>query len=106
MNQVTAEKLNKLEEGVANAGGGVLVVTPARESPYALDHTWQEIHDAGGAVIMFNWDDENDYFVMSVTRMTVSESGYQVFFYNYELSDPVVYASNTADGYPTLYVEG
>lgn len=44
---VTAAKLNKLEQGVA-AGGGVLVVHDVNGT---LDKTWQEIADAGFAVL-------------------------------------------------------
>lgn len=48
---VTSEKLNKIEQGVARAG--VLVcnmVVDEDNGAYRLDHTWQEIADAGFAV--------------------------------------------------------
>jgi hypothetical protein len=48
---VTSAKLNKLEQGVANAGGGALVVTATNGT---LDKTYQEVHDAmasSGAVL-------------------------------------------------------
>ena len=41
---VTAEKMNKLERGVVNAGG-ILIVT-ASGSPRTLDKTWNEINSA------------------------------------------------------------
>lgn len=42
---VTSAKLNKLEQGVVDAGGGALVVT-ANDVTGAFDKTWQEINDA------------------------------------------------------------
>ena len=53
---VTSAKLNKLEQGVADAGGGgVLVVNVVLNSPTStptLDKTWQEIHDADLSVVV------------------------------------------------------
>lgn len=43
---ITAEKLNKLENGVANAGGGGVLIVHVDENG-VLDKTWKEIHDAG-----------------------------------------------------------
>lgn len=48
---VTAAKLNKLEEGVANAGGGGVLVANIDTTTMTIDKTWQEIHDAGFAII-------------------------------------------------------
>jgi hypothetical protein len=58
---ITAEKLNKLEQGVASAGGA-LVLTDTNGT---LDKTWQEIHDADFAVVK-SVDDVDTYtwFVM------------------------------------------
>ena len=59
---ITSAKLNKLENGLAEAsgggtGGGVLYVSfqdPTAENPI-LNKTWQEIYDAatGGSVVIF-----------------------------------------------------
>jgi len=56
---ITAEKLNKLENGVAEggSGGGVLVIHLNNDTE-RLDKTWNEIHDA---VPLVCWDDENAY---------------------------------------------
>lgn len=52
---VTSAKLNKLEQGVANAGGYLVVhVSMDGEegsATYTLDKTWQEIYDAVSAGI-------------------------------------------------------
>lgn len=45
---VTSAKLNKLEQGVANCGG--ILIVHADENG-RLDKTWQEIYDADLAVI-------------------------------------------------------
>lgn len=44
---VTSEKLNKIENGIAGAGG-VLVVTMSGD-PLTSDKTWQEIYDAANS---------------------------------------------------------
>ena len=43
---VTSTKLNKLENGVASAGGGGSVLIVNVDGNGTLDKTWQEIHDA------------------------------------------------------------
>lgn len=50
---ITAEKLNHIEDGIADAssGGGTLVIRETRtesegDTVYTLDKTWQEIYDA------------------------------------------------------------
>ena len=52
---VTSAKLNKLEQGVANGGGGMLVVnctrvTDDQGTTFTLDKTWKQIYDADYAV--------------------------------------------------------
>ena len=52
---VTSAKLNKMEQGIANAGGGGVLIVHDVDS--TLDKTWQEIHDAilsVGAVVEVN----------------------------------------------------
>lgn len=49
---VTSAKLNKLENGVANAGSGVLVANATGDETLTLDKTWQEIHDAMPLVVV------------------------------------------------------
>lgn len=59
---VTSAKLNKLEQGVAN-GGGVLVVHVDKN--YRLDKTWQEIYDAELAVISLMEDGHKGVFLIN-----------------------------------------
>ena len=57
---VTADKLNKLERGVASAGGGALIVTEDAETG-ALNKTWKEIHDAAPLVWV---EEDGGYFAL------------------------------------------
>ena len=44
---VTANDLNHIERGIAEAGGGALIVNATTQGTATiLDKTWQEIHDA------------------------------------------------------------
>ena len=46
---VTATKLNKMEQGIANAGSALICNCTSNASGYALDKTVQEIYDALGS---------------------------------------------------------
>lgn len=43
---ITAEKLNKIENGVENSNSVLIVHRVSGDGGYALDKTWKEIHDA------------------------------------------------------------
>lgn len=43
---ITAEKLNKMESGIASAGGGGAFIVNMDAQTLALNKTWQEICDA------------------------------------------------------------
>ena len=61
---ITAEALNHLEQGVANAGGGgtepLIVHAVGDSSPYHLDKTYAEIHSAllAGTPLYFDLSQE------------------------------------------------
>jgi len=48
--EITADKLNHIEDGIENAGGGtdtlIIRVDRVEETTTYYDHTWQEVHDA------------------------------------------------------------
>lgn len=101
---ITATKLNKIENGIADAGGGgggVLVVTDTNGT---LDATWQEIHDAGFSVV--NYD--NDTFGILYNVSDDGEGAYSVRYIAFMSSestsfdDPLVYITNSASGYPEM----
>ena len=93
---VTSAKLNKIEQGIANAGGGVGGVLiaisnyDAQTETETLDKTWQEIHDAAPLVWRFAMGE--DY--SNVSAVYVDNEEYHVVF---GISD---YVASTADGYP------
>lgn len=89
---VTSAKLNKMEQGIANAGG-VFVVGFGEGD--ALDKTWQEIADAAkiGLVLLIDVTEEQTY-VAYLKETMASDDEYQVAFgENY-------YIASSADGYP------
>lgn len=95
---VTSTKLNKLEQGVANAGGGsgVLVVNV---NDGALDKTWQEIHDAGFAV---TFGDGIDSGYMICVSIYAEEEEYGVSFWTFGVSEPMLFIASSATGYPQI----
>ena len=72
---VTAEKLNKLEDGVEDAGGGPLVVTATKSGTvFVLDKTYAEISAAMGNVCIVLPSD-GEY---AEQKLTVTECRYSV----------------------------
>lgn len=82
---ITSTKLNKLENGVAEAGGGtgggVLVVNAtSTETEVVLDKTWKEIYDAPFASISMKFDEDLEsykFYVGSVVKN--ANNTYSVF---------------------------
>lgn len=59
---VTSQKLNKLEQGVADAGGGggfLVVNMTMTDTALTLDKTWQEIWDAVPSVLFMDASEED-----------------------------------------------
>lgn len=69
---ITADELNRMEQGIAEAssgGGTPLIVNISRDENAGtdtLDHTWQEIHDAFEAGRTVYLHDEYGYYVCSI----------------------------------------
>lgn len=100
---ITAQLLNKMEQGIASAGGGggVLIAT---DTGGTLDKTWQEIFDARFAVLCKE-DSDSLFDTAFLTRAEAYGGEYDVYFVSF--SDPtapviVTYATASADGYPEL----
>ena len=93
---ITSAKLNKLENGLAEAsgggtGGGVLVVN---DNNGTLDKTWKEINDAytlGTAVLISRF---NGTAVFAVQASGLKDGSYAIQIVG------VAYVTNTEDGYP------
>ena len=91
---VTSAKLNHMEDGIA-AAGGVLVV---HDVDGTLDKTWQEIHDAfiaNGVVVA----DGN--FLVSVSVVLTAHGQYLVGTSNSGLYSERSYSATSANGYPS-----
>ncbi len=106
---VTSAKLNKLEQGVADAGGGssgggVLVVNITFDgNTETMDKTWQEIHDAAdeGLPITFKFANSDGIFYLALSSIEEDSGYYGVYTYNFGSSTTFEYGTNSASGYPT-----
>lgn len=88
---ITAAGLNKMEQGIANAG--VLAVT---DNNRTLDKTWQEIHDATFSVLNTA---EGQMLQMGCIE---DEGAYLVVYWAFGISEPNIYIADSASGYPVL----
>ena len=100
---VSAEKLNKLEQGLAECCGGgtpLMVNTTAVNGiggmiTFTLDKTWQEIHDAfmNGTSVLIN-ETNGTELVSGVFNV---ENDYTI---TVGANDPISLSTETADGHP------
>ena len=93
---VTSTKLNKLEQGVANAGGGgVLVCT--QDGTGKLNHTWTEIATSWAVL-----KDQDTYYILTEAAESSGEY-FAVFVYIGESENRILlFVADSADGYPTI----
>lgn len=91
---VTSAKLNNIEQGIANAGGVLVVNATTEGQTTTLDKTWQQIYDSAFAVVIWIeegygnknydpvgsvWAEGGVYYVQTITDVTytaTSEDGY------------------------------
>lgn len=104
---VTAEKLNKLEQGVASAGGGsggggnVLLVNCDLQT-MTLDKTWQEIQTAMATSVVVIYQAAPDYGFWAhlyVTQVRSDEYGNYII----EVNNGDQFRATSASGYPVYY---
>ena len=94
---VTSEKLNHMEDGIANAGG-VMVIN---DTDNGLDKTWQEIYDAmaQGKLCAAIYNSGNPETGISINILL---SAY-AFGGTYTVSaGQVAYNASSATGYPAI----
>lgn len=94
---VTAEKLNKIENGIASAGGGGVLIANMSPNTGELDKTWQEIYDAPFCVIKIN---DNGVFSFVINK--IAEYYLSAYAFDGEETRFLAFATNAADGYPSL----
>ena len=96
---ITAEKLNHMEDGIAEGGGGsgVLAVT-VDTTDMALNKTWQEIRDASEVgIVVLNLVTEEQTNAVYLKETNISGDEYQVGW-----SDESYYIASSASGYPVF----
>lgn len=93
---ITAEKLNKLEQGIASSA--MEVVATFDNGVHTLNKTWQEIYDAFPNVYI-------SFSVQGYGAMKSIVSNIMVANGNYTLETPLVgndaFTAESADDYPT-----
>lgn len=98
-NVVGAVDLNRMEQGIEDAGtGDWLVVTTSGTNVITMDKTWQEIYDAFPNVIL-NYSNEHSSgkrLILNVYQ-DVESGNYMVA----ERDDDVPFRTNSATGYPS-----
>lgn len=105
---ITEEKLNHIENGIADAGTGLIVnaEVDGQTQREVLDKTWEEIHDAivaGRNVIVAkesnsSWEGQHivayDYITEVGESLTEGED------YYVQVMMGTIYATSTENGYP------
>lgn len=107
---VTSAKLNKIEQGIANAILKVNITIDEQTGVATLDKTWQEILDANYAVIASpNESNEGFGFIMVTSIYTMPKVGggtdYAVLGITFSTEGSVIplppLTTDSADGYPS-----
>lgn len=103
---ITADKLNHLEDGVAGAGGVMVVGATFDESTNktTLDHTWQEINAALSAGIpCFSHDVsvEGESSLCPIIRTNSASTAYSVQIIDQYSGELTNYKTSSPDGYPS-----
>ena len=94
---VTSAKLNKIEQGITNAGILVVNVNVDIENDIAtLDKTWQEINDAAFAVAQMSLEDMNGKGIYNINAIYESDGDYVIM-----IGDLDAFGTNSPNGYPT-----
>ena len=98
---ITAEKLNNMEQGIANASSSSILVVTDTEG--VLDKTWQELFNASFAVID-TVSDSDSAFIIHVIDAIVSvayvEANAQGEQYRITTADGNIYYAASANDYP------
>ena len=89
---ITAEKLNNMEQGIANAGN-VLIVNADNDG--ILDKTWQEISDAGFSVLY-----TQDGSQLLQIYCAENNGEYMVSYWTFEMESASVFIASSASSYP------
>lgn len=97
---ITAQAMNKIENGIANAGGGDFFVVT--DSDGVLDKTWTEIYTAlsNGMMVKRIYVDAGYVAKIDLLYSAIYD---EEFYCVYPLGDTSFwYQTSTANGYPEL----
>lgn len=92
---VTSAKLNKMEQGIANAGGALVVAN----NNGTLNKTWKEIHDAAPLVWV---EEDGGYFALGAV---LEASGNYIATFiqpQPDMNNILLFITDSADGYPVI----
>lgn len=95
---VTSAKLNKMEQGIAN-GGGILVVH--QDENNRLDKTWQEIYDAELAVLC--GIENNLKNTLLISGVGADDNEYHIWVQT--TMGQLIFIASTPDDYPVYNEE-
>ena len=109
---ITANKLNHMEDGIADGGGGggVVVVHITEEDDVAtLDKTWNELQEllSSGALVATLWETSGFTTMQFLTQAYSFDGTYAVAFMGASIRPDwtgetlaTVFSCESADGYP------
>ena len=88
--------------GGGSSGGGVLVIhETVSGNTHTLDKTWQEIHDADFAVVVYEFGPVKSIKPIISTGAGIEDAPYLAIVYNYEQASAIQYTTPSANGYPS-----
>lgn len=98
---ITASAMNKIENGIANAGGGDILYDIGVEDG-TLDKTWTEIYTAhsGGKIVRIVQSAEGLAETQYVLATFNNNGSYRVYFSN---TGSAWYQTSSVNGYPEYY---
>lgn len=108
---ITANKLNHIEDGIANGGGVVVVHVTEEDDTFTLDKTWNELQEllASGALVatVDEYTGTTTMQFLAQTFASLDGTTYAVAFIGGAIKPDwtgettvAVYSCESADGYP------
>lgn len=105
---ITAEKLNKMEQGIASTGGAVQVgyTFSTADGTLTFDKTWQELYNSMAAgslcIATFDLEDFGTYYWPTMAAV-ITGLTYDSGNYGFEIGGHVASAQSPT-GYPVIYL--
>lgn len=114
---ITEDKLNHMEDGIANAGGALIVKEKSYDESTGraiLDKTWKEIKSAmdRGTIVLYRSETSGAsvnamYSIFTNYNVSAEEDSYKLSVYDFSMKQSVLYTTDSENGYPAHdFVEG